>query len=140
MELARKKIAVATKETINLVVRTKSKPSAAKPPNNKLAPALLQLTKEMTGLKKSKKSLNGDGGGADGTTTGGYGGNPKIRSASTVDSSISTRSPRSHDVTVRRTRRSSPSGTNASRPDTRRRRPPRIDRERKILLADMVMI
>jgi hypothetical protein len=69
MASAFKELAVATEETINLVVGTKpepSPPSAAESSNEKLAAALLQLTKEVAELKQSRRSRGGGGGGGGG--------------------------------------------------------------------------
>ena len=62
MALAFKELAVATEETINLAIGTKTNPSSAKSLDEKLAVALLQHTKEVAKLKKSKKSYGGGGG------------------------------------------------------------------------------
>jgi hypothetical protein len=69
MASAFKELAVATEETINLVIETKpapSPPSAGESSNDKLAAALLQLTKEVAELKQSRRARGGSGGGGGG--------------------------------------------------------------------------
>merc|ERR1712194_146926 len=62
--MALQELAVATEETINLAVGSKP-PPAAETQNDKLAAALLALTKEVADLKK-KGGGGGDGGGSGG--------------------------------------------------------------------------
>merc|ERR1712086_1046417 len=62
MGMAFKELAVATEETINLAVGSKSSPPAAKTQNDKLAAALLTLNKEVADLKKKRGGGGGDGG------------------------------------------------------------------------------
>ena len=75
MASAFKDLAIATEETINLAVGTKptpSPPSAGEASSEKLAAALLQLTKEVANLKQSRRTRGGgggDGGGGGGNAT-----------------------------------------------------------------------
>merc|ERR1712194_689460 len=71
--MALQELAVATEETINLAVGSKP-PPAAETQNDKLAAALLALTKEIADLKKKR---GGGGGGGNGATAGEAGGDAK---------------------------------------------------------------
>ena len=75
MAMALKELAVATEETINLAVGSKPSPPAAETQNDKLAAALLTLTKEVVDLKKKKDG--GGGGGGNEATAGKAGGDAK---------------------------------------------------------------
>ena len=77
--MALKELAVATEETINLAVGSKpSPPPAAETQNDKLATALLTLTKEVADLKKKRgDGGGGGGGGGNGAAAGEAGGDAK---------------------------------------------------------------
>ena len=78
MAMALQELAVATEETINLAVGSKPTPPAAETQNDKLAAALLALTKEVADLKKKKGGGGGGGGGGgNGAAAGEAGGDAK---------------------------------------------------------------
>lgn len=76
MAMALQELAVATEETINLAVGSKPTPPAAETQNDKLAAALLALTKEVADLKK-KRGGGGGGGDGNGAAAGEAGGDAK---------------------------------------------------------------